>query len=220
MLKSYNTKRVKFVSKTKQKEFFELVKTRSNKTNKEIALVNKVNPHQISEWKTAKNTIPLYVFKKLLKLAKIQQPKGTRVIGRYDHIQSAAKKGGIATFKKYGKIPHNEENRRVSWEKWWKTFGKYQKRKILERKPIKIHQKSTELAELCGILIGDGGISKYQVRITLNGETDKMYSKFVVKLLSKLFGVKPMVYKIKNKKAVNICISRSDLVDFLIKNDL
>ena len=52
--------------------------------------------------------------------------------------------------------------------------------------------------------------------ITLNNETDKMYSIFVIRLLKKLFKIDPKVYKIKNAKAINISISRRNLIEFLI----
>lgn len=47
-----------------------------------------------------------------------------------------------------------------------------------------------------------------------------MYSVYVIKLLQKLFKVKPKVCRVKNSKALNISISRSDLVDFLFRHGL
>ena len=220
MPKSYEEKRVKFLNRAEQKEFIKLVEKRIGANTKKLALISKVSTRQITDWKNAKSTLSLYAFKKFLLLSKIPSPKGIEIIERYAHIKSAGKKGFLAVFKKYGKFPKNEKRRKENWEKWWKTLGKYQKREIFKRKSIKIPKKSIELAELCGILIGDGGITKRQVKITLNCETDKIYSEFVIKLLRKLFNIKPKVYKIKNTKALNISISRSDLVDFLFRHDL
>ena len=39
--------------------------------------------------------------------------------------------------------------------------------------------------------------------ITLNRETDKEYLEFVVKLLYRIFKIKPKIYKAKKSKAIN-----------------
>lgn len=220
MPESYIRKRVKFLNKTEQREFFQLTGKRIGIGTKGIALICKVSVRQISDWKNAKSTLSLYAFEKLLSVSKIPRPKNIKIVERYAHAKSAGKKGFIAVLKKYGKFPKNEKRRKENWQKWWKTVGMYQKRKIFKRKSIKVPKKSVELAELCGILIGDGGITKRQVRITLNYETDKIYSKFVIKLMQRLFGIKPKVYKIKNTRAFNICVSSSTLVDFFVKSGL
>jgi hypothetical protein len=58
---------------------------------------------------------------------------------------------------------------------------------------------STEISELSGIMLGDGGISDYQVIITLN-----------------LFGITPSLYYRKTASAVHIVVSRKGLVEFLV----
>lgn len=216
MLKPYIQKRVKFLHKIEQKRFIELAQKNIRTNIKGIASISKVSVRQISDWKNGRATLSLYAFEKLLTLSKIQRPKKIKIVNQYEHAKSAGKKGFVAVLKKYGEFPKNEKIRRENWQKWWKTTGMYQKRDIFKRQKIRIPEKSIELAELCGILIGDGGITKRQVRITLNCETDKIYSKFVVKLVQRLFNIKPKVNKIKNSRALNICISSTDLVDFLV----
>lgn len=180
-----------------------------------MASIGKVGVRQVSDWRNAKSTIPLHVFDTLLKISKIPRPSNIETLDQYSHIPSAAKKGGAATFKKYGGIIQNEELRRKNWQKWWGKIGIHKKHKILERKIIHKPNKNSDLAELCGILIGDGGLTTYQVKITLNCDTDSLYSKFVINLLRKLFLVNPKLYKVKNSKALNVCVSRINLVLFL-----
>jgi len=220
MLKSYIEKRVKFLNKKEQRKFIEMVKQKIPDGIKGIAKVSKVSVRQISDWKNGKSSLSLYAFEKLLTVTKIPRPVGIEIIDLYSHASSAGKKGFIAVLKKYGQMPKDEKYRRENWYKWWESEGKYQKREIFKRMAIKIPERSEGLAELCGIVIGDGGITKRQVKITLNCETDKAYSRYVIKLLQKLFKVTPKIHKIKNNKAINICISRSDLVDFLVKQGL
>lgn len=215
MAKSYSKKRVKFPTKTAQMEFFNLLKKEPSLSTEAIAAIGKVGVRQISEWKNAKSTIPLPVFDTLLKISKIPRPTNIQILDQYSHIQSAAKKGGIATFKKYGRIIQNEELRKENWQRWWNNVGIHKKHKILERRIVHKPKKDSDLAELCGVLIGDGGLTKYQVKITLNCDTDNLYSIFITKLLKKLFHIDPKLYKVKNSKALNVCISRIDLVLFL-----
>src|SRR3989338_5145999 len=156
MPKSYIEKRVKFLNKTEQKEFIELIKKRIRRGAKGIALISGVGIRQVSDYRNAKSTLSLYAFEKLLITAKIPRPAKIKIIGRYSHAKSAGKKGFLAILKKYGEMPKNEKCRKENWYKWWETEGKYQKRKIFKRMSIKIPKRSKDLAELCGIIIGDG----------------------------------------------------------------
>ena len=83
--------------------------------------------------------------------------------------------------------------------------------------PITDPLRSNELAEFAGILLGDGGITKYQVTLTLHSRNDELYSKFVIDLIKKLFGVQPAVYSKKDALAINIVVSRKELVSFCKK---
>ncbi len=82
-------------------------------------------------------------------------------------------------------------------------------------KPIQRPEKSVELAEFIGIMIGDGGISKYQVTISLNQDTDAEYLVYVSDLIRKLFNIEPHIQQ-RSKHSMNvIVISRIELVIFL-----
>ncbi len=52
-------------------------------------------------------------------------------------------------------------------------------------------QQSKELAELFGIILGDGSITDNQLRISLDRVVDRNYSFFVEKLISKVLGETP-----------------------------
>jgi hypothetical protein len=221
MTELYSKKRVKFRNKNKQKEFFiSIEKALGIKLIKNITKKFNLNIRQISYWRNAENTLPLDIFETLLNLSKVQNPDGIRTIDRYSHVKSAGRKGYDAVLKKYGKFPNDEKKQKTNWKKWWGKIGKYQDREIFRRKPITLPNKNKDLSELFGILIGDGGITERQVRITLNSETDKEYSDFVMKLILKVFNVKSQKNKVRSCKAINICVSRTDLVQFLIKNGL
>lgn len=85
------------------------------------------------------------------------------------------------------------------------------------RKKIKFPPKSVRLAELLGIEFGDGGINNpWQMVITLNAEKDIEYASYVEKLISELFGIRPVIRK-RGKRTLQIVSSSTSLVDFLIE---
>jgi LAGLIDADG-like domain len=102
------------------------------------------------------------------------------------------------------------------WQIWWNTIGKFRDQAI----PIRIPKPSVQLAEFMGIMMGDGGISKYQVTITLHSETDKDYGIFVASLVQELFGVMPAIHPRAGCLAINIVVSRRALVRFCVENGL
>jgi intein/homing endonuclease len=85
------------------------------------------------------------------------------------------------------------------------------------QKEIRIPEYSHTLAEMTGIILGDGGVTERQLKITLNSLDDSEYFYFVMPMLTELFGVHPSIRKHKNSLAVDIVISRTKLIDFLEK---
>ena len=80
------------------------------------------------------------------------------------------------------------------------------------------HKKNPNLAELVGILLGDGCINdSYQnrIQITLNSnEVD--YGRYICKLFNKLFNTMPALKFRKSENAIDIQVFSKDLVRFLI----
>jgi len=89
------------------------------------------------------------------------------------------------------------------------------------RKEIKYPARCAELAELIGVILGDGGLpGNHQLTVSLNSKTDKEYLLFLGKILKKLFSVDHGVHFRKNCNSVDIVVSSSNLVDFLLKQGL
>ncbi|MDB5265545.1 MAG: hypothetical protein JWM39_258 [Parcubacteria group bacterium] len=82
-------------------------------------------------------------------------------------------------------------------------------------KRIQQPEKSIELAEFIGIMIGDGNISKYQVKISLHHTNDLEYSRYVSNLIQKLFAIEPHIQKRPTRSVNDLVISRIELVRFL-----
>ena len=61
------------------------------------------------------------------------------------------------------------------------------------RNDIRLPMHSCELAELLGILLGDGSITHFQIWITL-GTKEMAYAKYALLLMQKVFGGKPKMF--------------------------
>lgn len=85
------------------------------------------------------------------------------------------------------------------------------------RKKIKIPIDRASLAELIGIIYGDGGINNdWQLVISLNSKSDLEYSLYIESLINDLFNLKVAIRKRPNQNTLVIVASSMNLIDFLI----
>lgn len=89
------------------------------------------------------------------------------------------------------------------------------------RKEIKYPVRCVELAELIGVILGDGGLpGNHQLIISFNSKTDKEYSIFLGNILKKLFSIDFHIRPRKNCNGADIVVSSSNLIDFLLSQGL
>ena len=142
-------------------------------------------------------------------------PSNITVRDRYWYVHKGARSGWSVVRARYGGIPVNESLRRKNWEEWWRREGRFQDHPIISvATPIKYPRFSRRLAEFVGIMMGDGGISRFQVTITLDSETDRLYSRFVQSLIEDLFGVPVARAAREGQRAVSLTVSRVQLVRY------
>src|SRR3989344_6836063 len=90
--------------------------------------------------------------------------------------------------------------------------------KMLKR--ILYPSRSPDLAELLGIIAGDGHVDTYQTTVTTNAKTDFKHARHVAGLFKKLFHVDATI---KFKNATNACVivvSSRAICDFLVRNGM
>jgi len=216
MAESFKSKRVIF-KKGAQGSF--LLKAK-NKLNLDWIAISKmlgISPRTLIDWHKEKFSMSLSALKILCEKTNIAIPKNIEIKDPFWYASKGARKGGLAKFKKYGCVG-DSETRKKKWQEWWEKEGKNKKSILYKRIPINKPRKSVQLAEFTGIVLGDGGISKRQVTVTLHRITDKKYSYFVRGLIKKLFNVIHGKYCDQKGLADNIVVSRSDLVDFCKDN--
>lgn len=212
MLKQSIVYSAKFSNANSQRTWFK--KIESFATNSTLADMCHCSERTIRDWKNGRFRPRNDCVQKICRQYKIQMPAVTRV-SRFEHLKTAGKEGGLSVLKKYGKLPIQEQNRKERWREWWEKTGKDSY--ITSHAPLKITKpkKSPSLAEFIGIMIGDGTVSTYHIGITLNATDDAEYAIFVTKLIKKLFGVHPKIYKRKGKNAIAITVARKLLVEYL-----
>lgn len=142
-------------------------------------------------------------------------PENMEILKWSDHARKAGKIGGEIHYAKYGRVG-DESKRKEKWKEWWDGEGKYKNQNILQRKSITTPEKNLLLAEFVGIMMGDGNINDYSIRVTLDSVADDKYILFVIALMEQLFGVIPKLYQDKNSRAVDLVIARKNLVEFCL----
>jgi ribosomal protein L39E len=180
----------------------------------ETAELCNLSERTIRDWRREKFSIDLISLNKLCRKTKIAFPSNVKLKDDYWYVLRGSSVGGKVVLKRYGKIGGNEKHRKKKWREWWEKVGKFNLPKCFIAKEINVPQKDTELAEFVGIMIGDGGITKNQVVITLNAKNDRSYSLFVKKIIKKLFNEEPSIFTREDESVINIVVSRVRLVSF------
>lgn len=86
------------------------------------------------------------------------------------------------------------------------------------RKIVSLPPNSIELAELLGIIAGDGGIgNEWQFVVLLNSKKDKDYAFYVKALIKNLFHVDVVQRKRPNQNTTILITTSTMLVDFLVE---
>lgn len=212
MLESYKYKRV-VLPKGAQQKFLQEVEAILG--IQQMSRVCRCSMRTIRDWRRERFRMSADALHHLATHAKLPIPQH-RVEYQYAHSSDAGRKGYRAVLAKHGYIPNNhEEARKKAWRTWWEITGSRRENSILSPKAILRPEKSPELAEFIGILLGDGGLSEYQVSVFLHSVTDAEYSNFVIKKFEALFGVTPGIYDHKTQLVRSIVVSRVALVDYL-----
>jgi hypothetical protein len=184
-------------------------------TIKEMAHICSCSQRTIRDWQREKFLMDYQSLQSLCQASKIPLPLDIKLLGQYWYTHLGGVAGAKAILKKYGRIGGDPENRKTKWREWWEKTGKFEYHPIINKPlPIKKPKESKELAEFVGIAMGDGGISRYQVTITLNRRDDREFAFYVKNLIKKLFGIEPAMYDVVKNSVVNIVVSRGKLVRF------
>lgn len=213
MVESYKEIRIRF-PKGMQKAFLQKVKAGLGISNTELAKRANVSVRTLTDWQREKFCMPLTAIQKFKKETGTALPNNIKKLDKFWYVKKGAKKGGITTWEKYGAIGGDPKWRKEKWWEWWEQEGRKKQNPLFRALPVQTPKQSKELAEFAGIMMGDGGISPYQITITLHHKDDKEYARFVIKLITHLFGLNPKIYHSPKKSINTIAVSRVQMVKF------
>jgi len=135
-----------------------------------------------------------------------------------------ARLGALRRYELYGN-PGTPEGRskggRISTNKMMADPEWGRERGFIIRKEIRYPERSSDLAEFIGIMLGDGGFSgNYQISISYNRKLDTDYACYVCGLIEKLFSVGMFFSMNKSDNGADIVVSGRNVVEFLISQGL
>ena len=87
------------------------------------------------------------------------------------------------------------------------------------KKNIKVPQKSEELAELLGVILGDGHLERKTLTITGNSY-EKAHYLYLSKRIRELFALNSIIFKLKDKNAIQLKVYSIELINFLKSNSM
>jgi hypothetical protein len=131
------------------------------------------------------------------------------------HAVRAGRLGGIARVHLYGN-PGTPEGRRLGGIRSIKVHKlKNSGFKVLRN--VRLPKKSGRLAELLGVLAGDGSLTNYQVSVVTNATTDYEHALFVKNLLTDLFAAPVSLTRRSGENVVVVLLSSRKVCLYLSK---
>jgi len=210
--------RIKFIDLTGE-EFLGKIQRKTNLSFRKLAFLCGVSRRSFSDWKNDDYLMPFSVFEKLIEISRINRPL-VKIIPDYWQVRRAGRKGGFIRNQRYGNFGTREgrsKGGKISCQNFFSNLKLAKKLRFKIRKDIYHPDKSSALAELIGIILGDGGITHYQVKVSQNKETDRAYSPYITRLFKRLFSLDSNIRDDSYGKAREIVISSRNLVEYLIK---
>ena len=204
---------------TKQEHWINKNIKKSGLSVVQLARICNVSPRTFRDWKREKFTISSDSAMLLEERFSVSLPQYSELVDDYWYVTKGAKKGALRRMELYGP-PGTPEGRRKGGRESQLRRKLYPElfKNCNIAKTFNMPGESEELAELVGIILGDGGISDYQVKISLNRELEENYLQFVASLIRRLLGERPRRHHRNTlEKVDDICISGVRLVEFLQK---
>ena len=129
-------------------------------------------------------------------------------------LRSIGRKGGLARTALYGN-PGTPEGRRRGGLNSIRAHTK-NKTGFKVLKSVTIPGHSIRLAELLGILMGDGHVGLYQTSVVTNSDTDYQHALFIKELIEDLFKIQVHIGNRRDKKACEVVVSSKTVSHFLV----
>lgn len=212
---SKSTKVVRILfSEGGQRKFFISVRLKLNKSLHKIYYENRnklgISYTTFKKYYRGNLTLPVSIADLLTEISGIRW-RDFKIEKILDSNWGKSKAGKIGQKRMYEKYSKNLSKWRMRGYKKSK-FGNFS-----NKKDIIIPKLNENLAEFLGICLGDGTLTKYFLRISLDLKVDKPYSEYVSTLGEEIFGIKPSVKDDLLRGVINVKFYSVDMCNFLNK---
>ena len=202
------------VEKESLQKWFSSLKMQSGLSWIRIAKLYGITHRTLFEWRTGCATLPYKFVKFVYDHFGIDFVKKKEELSDHWSKSKSGKIGGLQRKLLYGN-PGTVEGRRLGGLHSIQTHQNKKNSAFIARK-VMLPKQSVALAEFIGIVLGDGGITKRQVVITVHKKDDEEYSRYIKNLIYEIFGEFPSLVKRKSENVINITVSRTLLVTYLL----
>lgn len=202
----------------KQSQFLNEVKQDSGLNVDELALLCNVSPRTFRDWLRGEYTISEGALVALKNKLKIKLPDDIEIVDDYWYVTKGARKGALRRMELYGPVGTEKGRRKGGINSQLRRRENPEVYKLLGcnlRKEFRINDPSILFAEASGIILGDGGITDHQLRITVSSLVDGPYATFIISLFEKVFGEKPSWRKCSCCNSIDLTLSGVGLVEEL-----
>lgn len=206
--------------KGEQKGLFDDIFASKNTNTDQIARICGVSGRTIRDWRREKYTISEKALELLHQNFRIMIPPTIKKVSDYWYVTKGARKGALKKLKIYGPpgtVEGRKKGGRISQQRRQEQPEKYRSLGCNVRKEFKELSPNEELAETVGIILGDGGVTNYQLKIYLDRISDRQYAEYVRSLLYRVFGEYPSAYIYKYKGTLELLLSGANLIENLNK---
>lgn len=210
--------------KGKQSEWIKEILEKNFISINDIARICRVSTRTVRDWRREKNTISKDVLLKLAKQYNAEIPPEIKEVSDYWYVVKGARKGALRRLELYGPPGTPEGRSKGGINSQLRRHEDPEKYRLLGcniSKEFKLTEKySVDFAEAVGIILGDGGLTKDQLKISVSRIVDRLYAEFICDLFQKVFNDRPKWYEVIKSNVIILMISGAQLTDELEKHGL
>lgn len=171
-----------------------------------------VSQRTIRSWRMGETSMPLAKAEEWSKRFAVPLPEN-HTFNLRERRSAAGAVGGQARQLRYGNLGTPEGRSRGGIHSMESHRAKTQSSFVALRVPRP--RKSVHLAELIGAILGDGGLTEYQLVISVNAIEDIEYAYFLRSLVFSIFAIDPRIIPYPQNGVIKVICSRKNLVNYL-----
>lgn len=201
-----------FLDQTSRQSYFESIAALISKSHNSFANELNISERTLRDWASGKYRFPVWFAEKIRNNFGLPLPGDSKIEDEQKIKAIAGRKGAIIRNSIYGN-PGTMDGRKKGGLNSLKKHS-VNKTGFKTLKEMATLLKSEELAEFIGIMIGDGGMTQNQIRVTL-GLDEKEYSEGVKKIMGSITGWEPSLSVRKKNNTIEVVLAGRGLVQGL-----